>query len=528
MRILVQITDKSMLFKVRQKMTSDYQNMLNTSIISDNELLFSDDYIKENKIIVTNYLNKLINDAGLNSVTIFNNDIASLIIPLFKDNENITSLILNDDQELTYDITKIILECHNLKYFNCYRMQDYLVDMFDKAGITTESRTEVLFTSNFMNTNNLKNLSSMYHKKAITLTLPLSDSDEQDFKSFCSINRYLKVIHVNKAILSDLELIYNILNKNRLRNIAVIIHDDVTDERVIEYLKKFNRTDAKSARIKFILNYSDDFLEKNLLPQTNLNILRLCCLFIIVIISCTFIYVFYDNYRSARGVEKVQSDIKNAAKLTDTKEIMDIINKKNQENATSKNESELKVVNTDIAALLAQNDETVGWLNVKNTNIDYAVTQASDNEYYLSHNFYKKNDYAGWIFMDYRNNSKILDDNTILYGHNRFYNGVMFGTLNNVLNKSWYTNEENLHITFNTLYGNMTWKIFSIYKTPVTTDYLTTKFNNDTDRLAFYQNLQSRSINDFGVNLKSSDKILTLSTCTVDNGRLVVHAVLEK
>ena len=41
--------------------------------------------------------------------------------------------------------------------------------------------------------------------------------------------------------------------------------------------------------------------------------------------------------------------------------------------------------------------------------------------------------------------------------------------------------------------------------------------------------MNTRSIYNFGVNLSTDDKILTLSTCYNDNGiRLVVHAKLVK
>ena len=52
--------------------------------------------------------------------------------------------------------------------------------------------------------------------------------------------------------------------------------------------------------------------------------------------------------------------------------------------------------------------------------------------------------------MDYRNSIDVLDKNTIIYGH-RNKQGLMFGTLKNVLEKKWYTNESNQIITFNTL-----------------------------------------------------------------------------
>ena len=129
--------------------------------------------------------------------------------------------------------------------------------------------------------------------------------------------------------------------------------------------------------------------------------------------------------------------------------------------------------------------------------------------------------------MDYRNDAVNLNQNTIIYGHNMYYSGVMFGTLHKAYQKSWYTNKENQIITFDTLYDDMNFEIFSIYKIPKTSDYLVTQFENNTQFIEFVQLLKSRSIYNFNIDINENDKILTLSTCTGDNSRLVIHAKLK-
>ena len=518
-KILVKIIDNKIYFKNRRKLTENYQNMLNTNIISDNELLFSDEYIDQNKKIVKDYLNNIICQKNVNSVVIENNDLTILIMELLKNNDKITTLILKEEITLTYELANYITKLPYIKYFSCYSLPDYMLDLFDKEEIITQSANEILLLSNFVKKNNLNTLSNMYYKVTLNINLPLSKEDEEDFISFCKINKYLRKIHLYKSVLNDIEFIEENLNKNKIKGIQIIIHDDITDQETINYLRKYNSKDYKKTKIKFKLDYSKKYLQNNLLPETNIKILKMCCLIIIFIIVGTFSYVFYDDYKVANDVNVVQTEIKNI--INTNEEIPENIIEEKQQTTTKK-----EVKNRDLASLLNTNADTVGWLTIKNTNIDYSVVQTTDNEFYLHHNFYKNESNAGWVFMDYRNNSVDLDDNTILYGHNRYYNGTMFGTLNNVLNKSWYTNESNLMISFKTLYNSMEWRIFSIYKIPVTTDYLTIRFKNDTDRLAFYQMLQERSLFDLGVTMKGTDKILTLSTCTTDGGRLVVHAVL--
>ena len=104
----------------------------------------------------------------------------------------------------------------------------------------------------------------------------------------------------------------------------------------------------------------------------------------------------------------------------------------------------------------------------------------------------------------------------------------MFGTLHKTANKSWYSKEENLIISFNTLYETMNWRIFSIYKVNKTSDYIKTEFATDEDFLEYIKLIKDRSITDFQTEITKDDKVLTLSTCTGDNQRFVVHAKLMK
>ena len=103
----------------------------------------------------------------------------------------------------------------------------------------------------------------------------------------------------------------------------------------------------------------------------------------------------------------------------------------------------------DYEGLRAINDEIVGWIRVPDTTINYPIMQTGNNDYYLSYTFERNTNIAGSIFMDYRNAADFSDRNTIIYGHNMYYSGVMFGTLYKTANSSWYTNPDNQIITYN-------------------------------------------------------------------------------
>ena len=63
---------------------------------------------------------------------------------------------------------------------------------------------------------------------------------------------------------------------------------------------------------------------------------------------------------------------------------------------------------------------------------------------------------------------------------------------------------------------------------PKTIDYLKTYFADDNEFQKYIDMVKSRSIYNFKVDISTDDKILTLSTCSNNNQRLVVHAKLIK
>lgn len=182
-------------------------------------------------------------------------------------------------------------------------------------------------------------------------------------------------------------------------------------------------------------------------------------------------------------------------------------------------------INVDLEKLRNENLDTIGWIKVNDTNINYPFVQSTDNEYYLKHSFYKKSNSAGWVFLDYRNNFEALDKNSILYAHGRL-NNTMFGSLKKVIEPSWYQNQNNRYIQISSLYANTVWEVFSVYTIEPESYYLQTEFISDEEFQTFYNELKNRSVAEFNTELNPSDKILTLSSCYNDKLRIVLHAKL--
>lgn len=186
------------------------------------------------------------------------------------------------------------------------------------------------------------------------------------------------------------------------------------------------------------------------------------------------------------------------------------------------------MISVDFDELKRINPDTKGWIYVNNTNVNYPFVQGADNEFYLNHSYDKTYNVAGWLFADYKSNFDKFLKNTVIYGHGRV-DQVMFGSLDRVLDESWYTNKQNQIIKLSTPEKNTLWQVFSIYTIPSESYYLTHTFENDESYGKFINTMKERSIYDFGINVTTKDRLLTLSTCLDFNGnRIVIQAKLIK
>ena len=183
-------------------------------------------------------------------------------------------------------------------------------------------------------------------------------------------------------------------------------------------------------------------------------------------------------------------------------------------------------INIDFKSLKEQNSDTIAYLKVNGTNIDYIVVKGKDNSYYLKHNFNKEYNIAGWIFADYHNLFDESDRNIVIFGHNT-KDGSMFGTLKNVLDKSWQENKENFEIILVTEKGQYKYQVFSTYQITPEDYYINTIYNNDNEFNEFLNKVKSRSNYNYNIEVNSNDKVLTLSSCIGDGKkRVVLHAKL--
>lgn len=239
----------------------------------------------------------------------------------------------------------------------------------------------------------------------------------------------------------------------------------------------------------------------------------------------TILMWFQDNYDTNQNVKQID-EIVQVTEIKDNKNT-ELVNQPEQSESDYWYYIKFPLIQVDFQDLLKKNKDTVAWIQVNNTNINYPVVQTTNNDYYLSHSYDQSVNEAGWVFMDFRNNPDFSSKNTIIYAHSRL-DKTMFGSLSKVLKESWYKNKENHIIKLSTPTENTLWNIFSVYKIKEESYYITTKFPDNDSYQTFLNTIKNRSKYQFNTELNTNDHVLTLSTCYSNTERTVVHAKLIK
>ncbi len=174
-------------------------------------------------------------------------------------------------------------------------------------------------------------------------------------------------------------------------------------------------------------------------------------------------------------------------------------------------ETKLRAINSDYAC----------WIYCADTQIDYPVVHGEDNEYYVDHMFNKKRNSAGALFIDRRNLPYFQDPNTLIYGHN-MRNDSMFGILNNYEIDGYFEVHPYFLIVSEREIALV--EVFAGYTTSKYDHCYDIALSDNEDMLAFVAEAQRKSDFDTTVEIRSGDRLVTLSTCAYafENARYIV------
>lgn len=177
--------------------------------------------------------------------------------------------------------------------------------------------------------------------------------------------------------------------------------------------------------------------------------------------------------------------------------------------------TQIPYINQTMSQLYSTNSDTVGWLNVAQTAINYPIVRTDDNQFYLNHTFEKRKNIGGAIFMDYRNTG--WDDFiAVLYGHN-MKDGSMLHDIQSFRTNSFY--KQHRQITVTGLFEEWSYRVFSVFH--CREDFDIAAYNNlssekrqDLLQYAFKHSLVDKSLTDWP---QINQSFLAIVTCDTGN-----------
>ena len=179
-------------------------------------------------------------------------------------------------------------------------------------------------------------------------------------------------------------------------------------------------------------------------------------------------------------------------------------------------------IDVNFSVLKQESEDIVGWIYIPDTPINYPVVQCNDNQYYVRRLIDGSYNAAGTIFMDFRNDSDLMDINTIIYGHN-MKNDKMFGTLEKYKSQEYYDSHKVMY--YFTAEKKYKVELFAGCNITVESNIydLPTKINN-------YEKFKEKSDFKSDVVITEQDKFITLSTCSYNHegARYIVMGVLRE
>lgn len=182
----------------------------------------------------------------------------------------------------------------------------------------------------------------------------------------------------------------------------------------------------------------------------------------------------------------------------------------------------------DFNALRQINPDTIAWIRFDEPAvISYPVVKSADNEEYLTRTFQANDNKLGAIFMDMDNNSEFQDRNTFIYGHNLQVGGEMFSQLSEYASEDFCKQYPNFYI-YTPDGRKHTYRIFSAGVVKDDAENYIKTYASDEEFARYIETLRASSNYTVDVEVTTSSKIVTLSTCTnvAEDERFIVHGVL--
>ena len=279
----------------------------------------------------------------------------------------------------------------------------------------------------------------------------------------------------------------------------------------------------------FVLTWSFRLMCQKSKKEKNLKNLKITLVEILFVLLLIYAVIqFFDIYQDYQCAVK---EYNNLSDQVITLKVIDSIQEKSEEKLTEEVENILDLpydykvpsFSMNLERMKVRNPDTVGWIILPDSKLNYPIVKSKDNTEYLTTTFEGKKSNSGAIFMEMLCEEDFSSKNTIIYGHN-MKNGSMFRALNNMTDKEFFWRHHIFCLNLGNGFEN--YEVISCYET-VETDTRSWRisFEDDADYENWLKDIANRCDYEC-TNYDRNKNTITLSTCrgkSGGSGRFIVH-----
>lgn len=180
----------------------------------------------------------------------------------------------------------------------------------------------------------------------------------------------------------------------------------------------------------------------------------------------------------------------------------------------------------DFDGLLAQNPDTVGWVEIPGTKISYPIVQSGDNDKYLHTSFDGNESSSGAIFLDKSSPANLMGAHSIIYGHH-MRDGSMFAQLVDFKEQAFF--DEHDEILIYTPERTVRLKVIAVcVQSAGDTSVLKYDFASSQELSGFIASRMEQAVISRDADIAAdADRLYSFVTCSYesDDMRTILHAV---
>lgn len=155
------------------------------------------------------------------------------------------------------------------------------------------------------------------------------------------------------------------------------------------------------------------------------------------------------------------------------------------------------------------NSDTVGYINIENSKVDYPVLWSQDNAHYLDYDVYGQKSSSGAIYLDAYSEGKWGRVN-LVHGHS-MRNGTMFRDVLNYVKQDWCDAHREIRIFDGQ--RDKVYEVFSVFILDANKEAVPLYYDSEEAFQSWLEGVKGRSLVSGGTVYDDSD-LLVLNTCS--------------